>query len=150
MVAFKNFTDPIGALNEIHRVLKPGGQASIFDLRKDAAREDIDAGVRDMQLSAWNALVTHWIFRTWLPPHFKVVFGQCAHTPACASVSGQPRESSLANLHGVLWCPSSVRGSLSTISSNVANADHEARSAGDAPTRPRDAIDMLADNGVCA
>src|SRR6266496_4397721 len=30
--AFKIFSDPIGALNEFHRVLKPGGQASIFDL----------------------------------------------------------------------------------------------------------------------
>src|SRR5262245_24567362 len=35
--AFKNFTDPIGALNEIHRVLKAEGQAAIYDLRKDAA-----------------------------------------------------------------------------------------------------------------
>ncbi len=66
MAAFKNFTDPIGALNEIHRVLQAGGQASIYDLRKDAAREDIDAGVRDMQLSALNSLLTRWIFRFWL------------------------------------------------------------------------------------
>src|ERR1700678_964728 len=34
--AFKNFKDPIGALNEIHRVLTPGGHASIYDLKKDA------------------------------------------------------------------------------------------------------------------
>ncbi len=33
MTAFKNFADPIGALNEVHRVLKPKGQASIYDLR---------------------------------------------------------------------------------------------------------------------
>jgi ubiquinone/menaquinone biosynthesis C-methylase UbiE len=66
MAAFKNFTDPLGALNEMHRVLAPGGQASIFDLRKDASLEDIDAGVRGLQLSAWNAFVTRWVFRTWL------------------------------------------------------------------------------------
>jgi ubiquinone/menaquinone biosynthesis C-methylase UbiE len=63
MAAFKNFTDPIGAINEMHRVLKPRGQASIFDLRKDASLQDIAAEVRDMQLSALNALITRVIFR---------------------------------------------------------------------------------------
>jgi ubiquinone/menaquinone biosynthesis C-methylase UbiE len=63
MAAFKNFADPVGALNEIHRVLKPGAQASIFDLRKDASPEDIDAEVRDMHLSVLNAFLTRWIFR---------------------------------------------------------------------------------------
>src|SRR5262249_31137717 len=63
VAAFKNFADPVGALNEIHRVLKPRGQASIYDLRKDAAREGIDQEVQLMRLSPWNALVTRWIFR---------------------------------------------------------------------------------------
>jgi len=63
VAAFKNFTDPVGAINEMHRVLRPGGQASIFDLRKDASLQDIAAEVRGMQLSAVNALVTRFIFR---------------------------------------------------------------------------------------
>lgn len=61
--AFKNFSDPVGALNEIYRVLTPAGQASIFDLRKDASRDEIATEVRDMRLSAINALLTHWTFR---------------------------------------------------------------------------------------
>ena len=61
--AFKNFSDPIGALNEIHRVLTPTGQASIFDLRKDAPHNDIATEVRDMHLSTIDSLVTRWTFR---------------------------------------------------------------------------------------
>jgi len=61
--AFKNFSDPVGALNEIHRVLTPAGQASIFDLRKDASRDDIATEVRDMHLSTIDSLVTRWVFR---------------------------------------------------------------------------------------
>jgi ubiquinone/menaquinone biosynthesis C-methylase UbiE len=61
--AFKNFSDPIGALNEIHRVLTPGGEASIYDLRKDASRNEIAAEVRNMRLSAVDAFVTRFIFR---------------------------------------------------------------------------------------
>ena len=61
--AFKNFSDPIGALNEIHRVLTPGGEASIYDLRKDASLDEIAAEVRGMQLSAIDAFLTRFIFR---------------------------------------------------------------------------------------
>src|SRR5262249_40437064 len=34
--AFKNFSEPVQALAEMHRVLRPGGKALILDLRPDA------------------------------------------------------------------------------------------------------------------
>jgi ubiquinone/menaquinone biosynthesis C-methylase UbiE len=66
VAAFKNFSDPVAALDEIHRVLRPGGQASIMDLRNEASLDEIDAGVRQMQLSPLNALLTRWTFRLML------------------------------------------------------------------------------------
>src|SRR6266540_2420572 len=35
--AFKNFSEPVQALNEMYRVLKRGGKAVIIDLRRDAS-----------------------------------------------------------------------------------------------------------------
>jgi len=64
--AFKNFSDPVGALNEIHRVLAHGGRASIIDLRKDATPAAIDDEVAGMHLSALNAKLTRWTFRAML------------------------------------------------------------------------------------
>lgn len=63
VAAFKNFPEPVAALDEIHRVLRPGGSASIQDLRKDATSAEIDAEVRGMGLGPLNTLVTKWIFR---------------------------------------------------------------------------------------
>jgi ubiquinone/menaquinone biosynthesis C-methylase UbiE len=64
--AFKNFSDPVGALNEFHRVLMHGGQALIIDLRKDASLADIDDEVAGMHMSALNAKLTKWAFRNML------------------------------------------------------------------------------------
>jgi ubiquinone/menaquinone biosynthesis C-methylase UbiE len=64
--AFKNFTDPLGALNEVHRVLAVAGRASIIDLRKDATAGEIRAEVDGMEMSWLNAWWTRLTFRAFL------------------------------------------------------------------------------------
>ncbi|HTP09773.1 MAG TPA: class I SAM-dependent methyltransferase [Anaerolineae bacterium] len=61
--AFKNFTQPVQAIAEMQRVLKPGGRALIVDLRRDASRAEVYRMVADMHLSWWNTLFTRWAFR---------------------------------------------------------------------------------------
>ncbi|MGA8597083.1 MAG: methyltransferase domain-containing protein [Bryobacteraceae bacterium] len=61
--AFKNFTEPVRALEEMHRVLKPGGQALIIDLRGDASKDAIKEAVNGMRLGAVNGAITKLTFR---------------------------------------------------------------------------------------
>ena len=46
--AFKNFGQPVVALNEMHRVLRPGGLAVIQDMSRNASASDIANDVRRM------------------------------------------------------------------------------------------------------
>jgi ubiquinone/menaquinone biosynthesis C-methylase UbiE len=61
--AFKNFSEPLRALNEMHRVLKPGGRAIIIDLRKDASWEEIVAYVDGLHISPANTWMTKFTFK---------------------------------------------------------------------------------------
>src|SRR5262249_50622459 len=61
--AFKNFSEPIKALDEMHRVLRAGGEAVVDDLRKDVPLEEIDAYLKQSGRSRFDAWVTKWIFR---------------------------------------------------------------------------------------
>lgn len=64
--AFKNFSEPVQALNEFRRVLKPGGQAVILDLRSDATEAEISQAVEAMHLNWFNTLATKLVFKTTL------------------------------------------------------------------------------------
>jgi ubiquinone/menaquinone biosynthesis C-methylase UbiE len=61
--AFKNFSRPLRALEEMYRVLKPGGHALIIDLRRDASMESITEAVHNMHLNKVNGLITTLTFR---------------------------------------------------------------------------------------
>ena len=61
--AFKNFTEPVQAIREMHRVLTIGGTALIIDLRGDASPEDIRSAVKNMGLSTVNRLMTQAAFK---------------------------------------------------------------------------------------
>jgi ubiquinone/menaquinone biosynthesis C-methylase UbiE len=61
--AFKNFSQPLRALQEMHRVLDFSGRAMIIDLRGDASMESIERAVTDMHVGAVNALMTKLTFR---------------------------------------------------------------------------------------
>ncbi|WP_432928065.1 class I SAM-dependent methyltransferase [Microbispora sp. CA-135349] len=56
--AFKNFGRPVRALDEMHRVLRPGGTAVIHDMSREASRADIDEEVRGMGLTPLNSFMT--------------------------------------------------------------------------------------------
>jgi ubiquinone/menaquinone biosynthesis C-methylase UbiE len=64
--AFKNFTEPVRALCEMHRVLKRGAKALILDLRPDASSQSIDAEIQKMGLSWFNSRLTKLAFQQML------------------------------------------------------------------------------------
>jgi len=61
--AFKNFSQPVRALDEMHRVLRPGGEAVIGDLRKDASLDEINTYVSQSGRSGFDAWLTKLAFR---------------------------------------------------------------------------------------
>lgn len=64
--AFKNFAKPVAALQEMCRVLKPGGRGMIIDLKGNASPDEISRQVEAMELSWFNRIMTKLAFKTML------------------------------------------------------------------------------------
>jgi len=61
--AFKNFSEPLTALQEMRRVLKPAGRGLIVDLRRDASLQEINQAVAQMKLGLFDTWFTRMAFR---------------------------------------------------------------------------------------
>lgn len=61
--AFKNFSQPVKAISEMWRVLKPGGRALIIDLRRDVSRQTVNQYVDQLGIGKWSALMMKLTFR---------------------------------------------------------------------------------------
>jgi ubiquinone/menaquinone biosynthesis C-methylase UbiE len=52
--AFKNFTEPVKALAEMRRVLRPGGHAMLIDMRRDVSVPELQRYVNGLGVSRLN------------------------------------------------------------------------------------------------
>lgn len=64
--AFKNFKDPVKALNEMYRVLKPGGTIMIGDMNREATDADIHQLTKEMGVKGMEALFMKGTFKYFL------------------------------------------------------------------------------------
>jgi ubiquinone/menaquinone biosynthesis C-methylase UbiE len=64
--AFKNFSEPVEAISEMYRVLRPHGVAIIVDMRHDAGLEEIQREVDKMGLGPIDRFMTRWSFEHFL------------------------------------------------------------------------------------
>jgi ubiquinone/menaquinone biosynthesis C-methylase UbiE len=64
VLAFKNFKEPLKALNEMYRVLKPGGTALIMDLNKQATMKMTKKVAENMGLKGLKAYLAGAIQRS--------------------------------------------------------------------------------------
>jgi ubiquinone/menaquinone biosynthesis C-methylase UbiE len=61
--AFKNFTEPVKALEEMRRVLRPGGTALLIDLRRDVPVAELRRYVNGLGVSRLNRWFMMIVFR---------------------------------------------------------------------------------------
>ncbi len=64
--AFKNFKEPLKVLNEMYRVLTPGGTALVIDMKANVKNQDIDAMIKSGNLKRMDALFEKLAFKYFL------------------------------------------------------------------------------------
>jgi ubiquinone/menaquinone biosynthesis C-methylase UbiE len=64
--AFKNFTEPVKALAEMRRVLRPGGTALLIDMRRDVPVAELKRYVDGLGVSRLNRWSIMFVFRMML------------------------------------------------------------------------------------
>jgi ubiquinone/menaquinone biosynthesis C-methylase UbiE len=64
--AFKNFSEPVKALAEMRRVLRPGGTALVIDLRRDVRMAELEKYVDGLGVSWLNRVMIRLTFRNML------------------------------------------------------------------------------------
>lgn len=64
--AFKNFSEPVKALAEMRRVLRPGGTALLIDLRRDVQMSEIESYVNGLGVSWVSRALVRFTFRNML------------------------------------------------------------------------------------
>ncbi|MCU1684400.1 MAG: class SAM-dependent methyltransferase [Amycolatopsis sp.] len=91
--AFKNFVEPVRAINEIHRVLRNGGTAVIQDMSGEATNSAIDHEVLTMNVNRVNAFMTKVALlglrrRAFSPARFKDLAAQSTFGACTVSAEG--------------------------------------------------------------
>lgn len=64
--AFKNFKEPLNALNEMYRVLKRDGTALILDMNHAATKEDIENEIKQYGTKGFDRFFVKLAFKTFL------------------------------------------------------------------------------------
>ncbi|PEJ53330.1 SAM-dependent methyltransferase [Bacillus sp. AFS002410] len=64
--AFKNFKEPVKAISEMYRVLKPGGTALIIDMNFNVTADDIENEIIKTEMKGFDKHFVKFAFKTFL------------------------------------------------------------------------------------